>query len=116
MTHAVVRFDAELIVHRAQFPIGCPAAVVRQERTPWGPPAQMVRVVRRCTRDTGHRSSHHVAATGRRAVVSTATLCGQSLTEGAWIDWVPSENDPQCASCHGAPRSVPLLEEQGALL
>ena len=114
LRHHVVRFDAELLVHRAPSPVGCAAGVVHDEPTPWGPPGQTVRVVRRCTRNTGHTGPHRVAPTRHRAVHSTATLCGVSLDEGAWIDWQTAEDDPLCPACHGGVVYVPA--EQAAML
>lgn len=107
---AVVRFDAELLVHLAAEPMACAAAVVTREK-PW-PDAHVdvgsTSTVRRCVLPDGHDGDH--TATDRRHV-AIATLCGLLLTDNAWINWTTADSDPRCPDCYGV-----AVDEQEVLL
>ena len=111
MTATIVRFDAELLVHRAEFPMGCHGAViVTTDAIPGNPHAGSIRRVTRCTGPTGRAGDHHNGriTEGFRPLTS---LCGLEVDAATWIDWTPTDDDPRCPQCHGV-----AVDEQEPLL
>lgn len=101
--HPVVRFDAELLVHRAELPVGCGGGMrVEVEYDPRyrNPDHGTEWRVERCHLASGHDGEHTVDDELGQTHRAVLTVCGEQMT-GAWIDWTPNPDDPRCPTCHG---------------